>query len=159
MRGRKALPSRIIELRGGTRYTHRAPRDQEPKPPVRMPSCPKHLDPIAKAEWRRAGRILRKIGLLTGLDRAVFAGFCQSYSEWVTATIEVQKGMVYRRKDGTPGLNPYLRLAREAYERMLKAGAVLGMSPGARAGLKVEKPKELGKLELFMRRKRGNGAR
>lgn len=154
MRGRKRIPSKIIELRGGTAHTHRPPRDDEPKPPEEMPPCPEHLDEDARREWERAGKILESIGLMTGLDMAVLAGYCQSWSEYVKATVEVQKrGTVLRRRDGSPMLNPYLRVAREAYERWMKAGALLGFNPTSRAALKVERPKPIGKLQRFMGRK------
>jgi len=156
MKGRKAIPSKILQLRGGTAHSHRPPRDQEPIPPERMPPCPKHLDKDAKKEWRRAGKILQSIGLMTDLDMAVLAGYCQSYSEWAAATAEVQvKGLVYKKPDGSPGLNPYLRVAREAYDRMMKAAVLIGMSPSSRAGLKVEKPKPRSKAESFRERKNG----
>ena len=143
MRGRKAIPSKIVNLRGGVRHTHKPPRDQEPKPPEKMPACPSHLDDMAKIEWQRCGDILMTIGLMTELDMAVLAGYCQAYSEWARATIEVpKKGPVWiEAKTGLPRLNPWLRVAREAYDRMIKAAVLLGLSPSSRASLKVEKPK------------------
>lgn len=87
-KGRKPIPSKIINLRGGTAHTHRPPRDQEPEPPEEMPTCPRHLDRQAKKEWKRAGKILDTIGLLSELDMAVFAAYCISYSKWVDACNE-----------------------------------------------------------------------
>ena len=159
MKGRKATPSKILQLRGGTAHSHKKPRsDHEPKPPEKMPRCPSHLDKEARSEWRRCGKILKSIGLMTDLDMAVFAGYCDAFSQWGKATIEVQKmGMVYKKTDGTPGLNPYLRVVREAYKRMMQAAVLLGLSPSSRVNLKVEKPKPKGKAELFMARKNGTG--
>jgi len=155
-KGRKTIPSKIIELRGGTTHTHRPPRNDEPEPPERMPSCPRHLDKEARKEWRRTAKILKQIGLLTELDRAVLTGYCQSWSEYVSATLEAQRmGSVYKKSDGTPGINPYVRLAREAYDRMMKAAVLLGLSPSSRAGLKVEKPKPQSKAAAFRERKKG----
>ena len=86
---------------------------------------------------------------------AVFAGYCDSFSQWGKATKEVQKmGMVYKKTDGTPGLNPYLRVAREAYQRMMQAAVLLGLSPSSRASLKVEKPKQLDAADEFLRQTR-----
>ena len=155
-KGRKSIPSKIINLRGGTSHTHRPPRDQEPTPPERMPPCPKHLDHGARKEWRRAGKVLQSAGLMTDLDMAVFAGYCQFYSEWAAATVEVQvKGLVYKKPDGSPGLNPHLRIGREAYDRMMKAAVLIGGSPASRVGLKVEKQKPKSKAESFRERKSG----
>jgi P27 family predicted phage terminase small subunit len=156
-KGRKSIPSKIIDLRGGTRHTHQPPRNQEPAPPEKMPTCPKHLDKNARIEWKRAGKIMQSIGLMTELDRAVFAGYCDAFSQWAEATAKVHEGgLVYKKPDGTPGLNPYLRVAREAYDRMMKAAVLLGLSPSSRASLKVERPKPKSKAEEFMgRRARG----
>jgi len=156
MRGRKSIPSKIIQLRGGTAHTHKKPRDQEPQPPEKMPKCPKHLDKGARKEWRRVGKTLMSIGIMSDLERAHLAGYCQSWSEWVVATIAVQEiGTVYKKADGTPGLNPHIRLAREAYERWLKAAAILGIGTSNRVGLKVDKPRSASKAEKFLARKGG----
>ena len=155
-KGRKAIPSRVIQLRGGTAHTHKKPRDQEPQPPEKMPKCPKHLDKAARKEWRRAGKILLGIGLMTDLDMAVLAGYCDAFSQWGEATEKVHEtGLVYKKKDGTPALNPYLRVAREAYDRMMRAAVLLGLSPSSRVNLKVEKKKPMGQAEKFMARKGG----
>jgi len=157
MKGRKAIPTKIYDLTGGTLRTHKKPRsDQEPKPPEKMPDCPAHLNEAARTEWDRCGDVLQSVGLMTELDMAVFAGYCDAFSQWGEATIQIQKtGMVYKKIDGTPGLNPYLRVAKEAYDRMMRAAVLLGLSPSSRVNLKVEKPKPKGKAELFMARKNG----
>ena len=85
----------------------------------------------------------------------MFAGYCDAYSQWAGATKKVNTtGMVYKKPDGTPALNPYLRVAREAYDRMMKAAVLLGLSPSSRASLKVEKPKTKSKAEKFMAKKK-----
>ena len=158
-KGRKSIPSKIINLRGGTRHTHKKPREQEPQPPEKMPKCPKHLDKAARKEWRRAGKILQSIGLMTELDMAVLSGYCDAFSQWGEATEKVHEtGLVYKKTDGTPALNPYLRVAKEAYERMMRAAVLLGLSPSSRVNLKVEKPKPMGQAEKFMARKNGTQA-
>ena len=155
-KGRKSIPSKIIQLRGGTKHTHKKPRAQEPQPPEKMPRCPKHLDKAARKEWRRAGKILQSIGLMTELDMAVFAGYCDAFSQWGEVTEKVHEtGLVYKKPDGSPALNPYLRVAREAYDRMMKAAVLLGLSPSSRASLKVEKPKPKSQAQEFMARKNG----
>lgn len=158
-KGRKSIPSKIIQLRGGSAYTHRPERDQEPTPPEKMPRCPAHLNKAARREWKRAGKILQQIGLMTDLDMAVLAGYCDAFAQWAEATIKVQEtGLVYKKADGTPGLNPYLRVAREAYDRMMKAAVLIGLSPSSRANLKVEKPKQQSRAQEFRERKNGTKA-
>ena len=164
-KGRKATPSKILQLRGGTAHSHRPPRIQEPQPPEKMPSCPKHLNKEARKEWRRAGKILQSIGLLTEIDRMIFAAYCEAYSRWIEATLKVQEmGMVYAKGavldpetkkmiGGEPRLNPYIRIAREAFDQMIRAGTQIGLSPSSRASLKIEKPKPKSKAQEFRDRK------
>lgn len=82
MKGRKAIPNKILELRGGSKHTHRAPR-MEPEPPAKIPSCPGHLCKESKKEWRRVVKILDSIGLMTELDRSTLAEYCEAYGKWV----------------------------------------------------------------------------
>ena len=155
-KGRKSIPSKIIEMRGGTDLTHRPKNTQEPTPPEKMPRCPAHLDKLARTEWKRAGKVLQSVGLITELDMMILAAYCEAYSRWIQATLKVQEmGMVFKKKDGTPGMNPYIRIAREAYDQMIKAGVQIGMSPSSRASLKVEKPKKQSRAESFRSRKNG----
>ena len=155
MRGRKSIPSKIINIRGGTAHTHKKAREPEPQPPEKMPKCPKHLDKAARKEWRRAGKILQDIGLMTELDMAVLAGYCDAFSQWGEATEKIhERGLVYKKTDGSPALNPYLRVAREAYDRMMRAAVLLGLSPSSRVNLKVEKPKVPDAGDEFLKQRR-----
>lgn len=153
MKGRKRTPTRLVMLKGGSAYTHRPVNDKEPTPPPKLPPCPKQLDKVARKEWRRVGKVLMAVRLLTDLDRAVMAAYCQGWSEWLAALEQVQKRGTILAKPGLragepqiPYLNPWLRVAREACERWMKAGAVLGLSPAGRAMLRVENPKPAGKF-------------
>lgn len=90
MKGRKRIPSKIIDLMGGTKHTKEKPRLNEPKPPEKMPTCPGHLCNEAKKEWRRAGKILSDIGLMTELDRSTLAEHCESYGRWIALKKELK---------------------------------------------------------------------
>ena len=156
-KGRKALPTKIIDLRGGRSHTHRPPRSNEPKPPEKAPRCPNWLDPVAKKEWRRSVKLLAEIGLLAELDMPTLAGYCNAFSQWARANEQVnQDGLVYIKKDGTPGLSPYLRIAREAYDMMMRAACLCGMSPSSRATMKVgtREEKVVDPMEDFLNAKK-----
>ena len=153
MRGRKPIPSALILLKGGSKHTHRPPRSGEPKPPSIIPKCPKHLDKEAKKEWRRMAKELEPLGILTKLDKAVFAVYCEAFSIWAKATKEIQeKGMIFSTpgktktyKDGSvektgggfPIMNPYFPIANKAKEQMMKALIEMGMTPSSRTRVKV----------------------
>jgi len=95
-----------------------------------------------------------EIGVLAEIDMATLAGYCQSYSDWIEATIKSrEKSPVWVDKKGIPRLNPWLRVAKEAFEKMMKNACLLGLSPSSRATLKVEKPKPKSKVQEFRDRK------
>lgn len=169
MRGRKPLPSNVIELRGGIRHTHRPPNKSEPKPESIAPSCPKHLNEEARKEWHRMSKELASLGLLTRLDKAVFAMYCTSYSTWKDATERLGKsgmiilvgkikaernkrGQIIREgKPGIPRINPYFRIQKEVQIQMLKCLVEMGMSPSSRSRIKVGRPKQKDEAEEFLR--------
>jgi phage terminase small subunit len=83
MRGRKPQPTAIRRAAGnpGKRgYNH-----GEPVPPEGLPDCPSHLSDVARAEWERIAGALYVMGVLTVIDRAALAAYCQSYGRWVEA--------------------------------------------------------------------------
>lgn len=47
-------------------------------PRVEIPSIPKHLGPEARKEWKRITPLLEELGLISGLDRAALALYCQA---------------------------------------------------------------------------------
>lgn len=47
-------------------------------PQVEIPSAPKHLGQEARKEWKRITPFLEELGLISGLDRAALALYCQA---------------------------------------------------------------------------------
>jgi len=47
-------------------------------PRVDIPSPPKHLGQEARKEWKRITPLLEELGLISGLDRAALALYCQA---------------------------------------------------------------------------------
>lgn len=154
MRGRKNLPTVLKLLKGNP--GHRPPPEDEPKPEPNIPKCPKHLDKEARQEWNRMVKELESLGMLTNLDKAVFALYCQTYSTWAQASRQIQeKGMVFTTapstrtlKDGSvkvsggglPIVNPYFSIADKAKEQMMKALIEMGMTPSSRSRVKATPP-------------------
>ena len=83
MRGRKPVPTAIKLANGNPGKRPLNPR--EPKPVTSIPTCPAHLMPTAKAEWKRLARYLHDLGVISELDRAALAAYCQAYGRWVEA--------------------------------------------------------------------------
>lgn len=154
MKGRKPIPSKIHLLQGGNKKTHRSKkaRSGEPKPPSAMPKCPRHLNKAARAEWNRMVKELEPLGILTNLDKAIFAVYCEAFSTWAEATTKIQEmGMVRITKNGFTEQNPYFPIANKAKEQMMKALVELGMTPSSRSRVKVPPKEEESAEEAFLK--------
>ena len=122
-RGRKPTPTAIKELEGNP--GKRALNDKEPKPMKKAPACPKWLEPEAKKEWRRLAKKMEALGVLTEVDMAAFAGYCQAYARWKQAEERItDRGLVIRTPSGYP--QQYLRLMNQFAEQF-------GLTPAARS--------------------------
>lgn len=47
-------------------------------PTIAIPDAPRHLGRSARKEWRRITPLLEELGLISGLDRAALALYCQA---------------------------------------------------------------------------------
>jgi phage terminase small subunit len=78
VRGRKPKPTALKVLEGNP--GKRPLNEKEPQPKRQAPRCPSWLEPEAKKEWKRMAKTLEAIGVLTQVDKAAFAGYCQAYA-------------------------------------------------------------------------------
>jgi P27 family predicted phage terminase small subunit len=151
MRGRKPIPTKLKLLRGNP--GKRALNKCEPQPDLKIPDCPDHLDAEAKVEWARMCKVLFAQGLLTDMDRAALAAYCQDWSRWVRAermvlaTGEVLKG------DNGLYQNPYLAVANRAQLDMRNLLVEFGMTPSSRTRLQITPQTEEDPFERFLREK------
>jgi phage terminase small subunit len=83
MRGRKPIPTAVKIAMGNP--GKRPLNKREPKPVIAIPTCPAHLMPAAKNEWKRLAHYLHDLGVISELDRAALAAYCQAYGRWVEA--------------------------------------------------------------------------
>jgi phage terminase small subunit len=123
MKGRKQKPTALKLLQGNP--GRRPLNKQEPKP-KRNVRAPDGLSPGAKKEWRRLGPELRRLGLLTMADQAIFAMYCETVA------------VFYEARDGR---DPHARngsmLTMEKAAAQGRAFATLfGLSPSDRTRLK-----------------------
>jgi len=130
-RGAKPKPTRLKALSGTLRSDRLNPHEPETKPAI--PRCPEHLGPEAKREWRRLAPQLARMGLLTRIDRAALALFCQAWARWVEAEEALKRyGVMVKSPNGFPMQSPYLAVANKAMEQMRALLAEFGMSPSSR---------------------------
>ena len=64
-------------------------------PVIEIPSAPKHLSKEAAKEWKRITPLLEELGLISGLDRAALALYCQAVGR-MTELEEAFNGQVKR---------------------------------------------------------------
>jgi P27 family predicted phage terminase small subunit len=134
--GRYRTPATLLALRGNP---SKRPLRNEPQPDrgAECPSPPSWLGAYAREEWVRSAPELHRIGLLTILDHAVFAGYCQSYHHWRTCEELLARQAARKREGGlltvaNGRVHPLTTIAKAAAQMLAFAG-VMGMTPVARA--------------------------
>lgn len=130
----KPTALKILQGNPGKRALNHA----EPRPDVSLPSCPKHLDDVATAEWVRITPELLKLGLLSQVDRSALAAYCQAYSRWVAAEADIaQDGLTFTTDKGMKRQNPAVQIAEKALGTMRLYLVEFGMTPASRPGIKT----------------------
>jgi len=140
MRGRKPTPTHLKLVRGnpGKRRLNAA----EPSPERTLPSPPPELSADARAEWDRVAGELHRIGVLSGIDRAALAAYCQAYGRWVVAERAIAKmaerdqlteGLMIKTTNGNAVQNPLVGTANKAMADLVRYAAEFGMTPSARS--------------------------
>jgi P27 family predicted phage terminase small subunit len=149
MKGRRPLPTALKELAGNP--GKRALNKSEPKPPAAAPACPAHLDAEAKKEWRRILKELAPLGMISKLDRAALAAYCQAWGRWVQAEEQLRKhGPVVKSPSGFPMQNPYLSIANAAMEQMRKYMVEFGLTPSSRSRIETTPQAPADELQEFL---------
>ena len=106
----------------------------EPKPNKKAPACPKWLEPEAKKEWRRLAKQMEAIGILTEVDMAAFAGYCQAYARWKEAEEFItQHGTIVKTPSGYWQQVPQVSIAQTYLKIMNKFAEQFGLTPSSRS--------------------------
>ena len=149
MAGRKPKPTALKLIQGNP--GKRPINKNEPQPAKRRMKAPAYLSVEAKKEWRYMATKLFKMGLLTEIDRAALAGYCQAYGRWVEAeNILNEKGPLYKTENGCILQSPMLCVANRAMDQMYKFLTEFGMSPSSRSRVVVRKEKMENSLDDFL---------
>lgn len=120
----------------------------EPQFSVSGVQCPVWLTPIAAAEWERIMKEFEHTGLVTNVDQAALATYCQSYARYLQAEAEVerlgimiQEEITDRAGKGTGRYrwkrNPATIVSKDERAIMLGAGRLFGMNPSSRSAMAV----------------------
>ncbi len=136
----KPKPTKLKILEGNP--GKRPLNENEPKPIPIAPGCPEWLLAEAKKEWNRLAPELERLGLLTIIDMAAFAGYCQSYAKWKKAEIFLKKhGMTIKipQKDEYGNVVsikvkkfPEVSIANECLKQIRGFASEFGLTPSSR---------------------------
>ena len=138
--GRKPTPTALKLVKGNP--GKRALNKNEAKPDLAQPTPPEFLNTDAKVEWGRVVGTLYKAGLMTELDRAALAAYCQAYGRWAQAERalsrmadkdEYNRALMVKTHNGTAIQNPLVGIANKAKADMVRYAAEFGMTPSARS--------------------------
>ena len=141
MAGRRPKPTEI-KLLQGTQRSDRINR-QEPDLKSEIPSCPTHIQGESRQEWKRITKELGAIGILTRVDRAAIAAYCDAYGRWTKALMKLnEEGLLVKAPSGYPILNPCLSIINSALDQMRKFLTEFGMTPSSRTRINVAKKNE-----------------
>lgn len=132
MRGRRPKPTRVKILTGNP-GKHRL-NMHEPQPEPAVPDCPTELGLVARREWERMTTELSKLRIITALDRAALAAYCNAYALWAEAAEAIQKyGTMVKSPSGYPIQSPYVSIANRQAEIMMRIASEFGFTPASRS--------------------------
>lgn len=113
----------------------------EPQPVPGAPTCPRWLLPEARKEWKRVVPELERLGLLTRIDRAALAIYCQAYAHLLQCEEALQDSLTHEYTNNKGKTNRTAkveaRLASE-YMKLIKSFcAEFGLTPSSRGRMQV----------------------
>lgn len=109
---------------------------------------PAMLTPAASAIWDAIVPRLTRLGLLLDIDATVLESFCAYRAQWLEYT-----GRLAALDPATPEHARVAKAANDAHQRLEKCIGELGLSPNARARLKLEGSEQAAnEIEEFLRK-------
>lgn len=134
-RGPAGKPTALRVLHGDR--PSRINRD-EPKPRALPPQAPPWLTAAAAAEWARIVPDLVTMGTVYATDTMALAAYCEAVGRLQLAVTEVERGgLLVADRDGDLRKNAAVAMARDATHDVRVLAREFGLTPSARAGLRV----------------------
>jgi P27 family predicted phage terminase small subunit len=133
MAGRRPKPTEVKMLEGNP-GKRRLP-ELMPQLPVGAPDPPESInaDAIALAEWCRIAPELVTLNLLSVVDMAALAGYCQAFSMWQQASASIEEDGILLIGPLGPRKNPAVGIMYDAWKQVRAFAQEFGLSPASRA--------------------------
>ena len=146
--GRKAIPTNLKIIKGTVRKDRE--NKSEPVVPVGIPSPPDHLSKIALIEWGRISAQLFQLGLLTEIDMAALAAYCDSFGMWCDSSEQLKnERLTIETTNGNVIQNPLVGIVNQSREHMRKFLTEFGLSPASRAKVTANNGKKKDEWDDF----------
>lgn len=104
------------------------------------PEPPMWLDNTAKEEYKRVYPLLQELPHSGALDLALLSAYCQAYSDYINATIRMNKDEPIIETERGTKLNQNHAIKRDALNQLNSIAPKIGMSTDSR--MKIFTPKE-----------------
>lgn len=139
VRGRRPKPTQLKVISGNPGKRPLNLSEPKPEGPAQ---CPAWLDGGGKAEWRRVAPHLEKMGLLTAVDMAAFACYCDAVSKLEQANNKIESlGLIAKTGGGGAKVSPYFTIRSKAMEEIRAFASEFGFTPSSRG--RIEMPPEV----------------
>lgn len=138
-RGPQPTPTNVLAERGSWIAKTDA-RQNEIKMPAApaVPEPPAWLTPEGREQYDRVAANIHGYGLLATVDVDILAAYCERLSQYITLRDEAAR-TEYVMPNGRA--NPIHAMTAEAQRDCVRLIRELGLSPAARVGLTIDKPK------------------
>jgi P27 family predicted phage terminase small subunit len=141
-RGPKPEPTKLRLLRGNPSKKPASPA--EPQPPTDGVSMPPHLGEVAARRWGELLPMLQATRVMTRADVEALARYCDTWEWWLAVRAKLKaEGDTYPiLNDGGEvkyiAQRPEVAIAHKLSQQLRQLESDFGLSPAARASLKVE---------------------
>lgn len=140
--GRPRTPTALKILRGNP--GKRPLNSSEPQPPPDGIAMPSHLGEVAAARWGELLPMLQATRVMTRADVEALARYCDTWEWWLAVRVKLKaEGDTYPiLNDGGEikyiAQRPEVSIAHKLAGQLRQLESDFGLSPAARASLKVE---------------------
>lgn len=161
MAGRPRKPTAQKILEGTIRADRVKENEMMPSVITYAPSPPKFLSKGAKLEWKLVCNELISLGMLSGVDLALLAAYCQEMSVYVEACTRLtSEGYIMStyREDGTAyhQQSPWVSIKNASLKNAQSLANQFGFTPSARAKLEAPERGEDPLIEAMKKLRESN---
>ncbi len=149
----RPTPTRLKILNGNPGQRKINKKDPSLRMRSAIPAKPQLLrDKRAKDEWTRITDMLRGAGIITEVDQKILLMYCNTFSLYREAELDIIKNGMYTTYDSGPKTNPAVTILHKTRTDIIRMLIEMGLTPSARSRIialdEGDNPKE--SLESFL---------